>query len=94
MKSEKIHQPELFDKPWEEGRDYKVRSKRFIEIYDITFDHRGYQKRFVGFSEETTIKTTTGGMTLEEAENFVRFITECCNDYAGWHEIIKIENEL
>lgn len=87
--TEGIQQTIPFEKPWEEGRDYKVRWKRFEEVYETSFDASGFHKKFKGFSNKTKKVTTRGGMTLPEAESFVDFIVNGTYSYAGSIEIIK-----
>lgn len=68
---------------------YKVRWKEYEPIYDSGFGANGFYKKLIGFSSESSIRTTARKMTKAEAEGFVEHLVDFCNDYAGWHEIIE-----
>jgi hypothetical protein len=90
-KAETITQQSLFEVPWEKGRDYKVKWKKFESIYEEVCGIEGYHKKFGGFSDKIRFVTTAGMMTLQEAESFARFVSEDLYEYAGWHEIVNVE---
>lgn len=73
-----------------EVRIYKVKWKAFEELYD--WDSRTFSRIFKGFGEKVIKKTTKRVMTYNEALSFAEYISTQCNEYAGWHEIIKVKN--
>lgn len=63
---------------------FKVMWKKKKEIFD--------NKIFVGFSDETEIKETTGGFTTRAGvEQFVLHIKKHLKSYAGWYKIIELK---
>jgi hypothetical protein len=90
----KYVQADLFNVPaiaLQEEPEYKVRWKAFEEVYESA-GAPYYTKKFAGYSDETRVKTTAGLMTKTEAQSFAEFVSTGLYEYAGWYEIVKINN--
>lgn len=78
-----VVQLELIEEPI-----YKVRWKAYEEDYE--WDNRTFSRRFTGFTDKIITKTTIGFFTMTGARSFAEFVSTQLNEYAGWHEIIKV----